>query len=322
MVKQYKKVISLILIAIFIIVSILPTKVEAASSYRFDYITSNGDYRSVWPHGYTIKDGIDGFKNSYSNENQTYLMYLSYTGNSYIIKNGKVCYGVVSFRNKLYYTNGFGIITKDTGLKTYNGKSYYILSNYWSIYTFKEEPKSFNDPQVKISHNTPYLATGQRTINNKIYYFDNKTGEMVKNKTVNNLYYGSNGVLVNGWYKISGKWHYYKNGFEYIDKILTEKGYVYGFLPNGVMAQNGRYRIGGASYWFDSNGHAKKNTWYKNGSKYQFYGNSYYMIKSNWQKISGKWYYFDNNGYMLCNTSKKIGNKVYKFNASGVCTNP
>ena len=119
----------------------------------------------------------------------------------------------------------------------------------------------------------------------------------------------SNGYMVAGWKKISGKWYYfYPAMMEGPDSI---DGKWYFFEPGSGAMATGRW--------------CKLTFYYQDGSRGVdwYYANADGTLVSGWKRIGGKWYYFDPDVcYMYADGTWEINDKSYSFNASGVCTNP
>lgn len=317
------------LLACFMIAfCLLPSfKSEAATVHRWDIILTDGSKVSVQ---------ADTFTNALIKYNQTHknnfvknaFLYDSASKNTMIIKNGNCITAsntVIDFNCRKYLTGLAGVLQKGNGLKTINGKTYLFYTQY-------------------SAQGISYIATGKTTYNNKTYFF-NPFGVMLTNKTVNGLYYGSDGTLFNGWLNLNNKSYYYVNGKLQTNKIIKMSGTIYGVDSNGAMYKNKMVTFEKDTYYFDGNGHAILDSFKDvNGKRYYFNVNSkmitnkwfsrYYnkstkwfyagadgsLYKNRWFKCNGKWYYFDDKCVMVTGT-KKINGVTYKFDSNGVCTN-
>ena len=112
-------------------------------------------------------------------------------------------------------------------------------------------------------------------------------------------YLKKGGLSVQGWKKISGKWYYFGNGFDYIEPGLMYAGW--GALLDGKI------------YVFSNSGALVTSTgWYKIKIVYDSENVVY----------SCKWYCFDSNSGIMFRGEHYIDGKYYYFDDSGACLNP
>ena len=166
--------------------------------------------------------------------------------------------------------------------------------------TFKKGWEKTKDGWVYRLSETESYKNGIYTIGGKKYGFD------------------KNGIMVIGWRKFSGKWHYFKSSGVMVRGWQKISGKWYWFDANGIMI-TGWKKISGKWYYFASSG-IMTTGWKKLSGKWYYFQSSGVM-KTGWLKLSGKWYYFKSSGVMATGTLK-IGSKTYKFSSSGVCLNP
>jgi glucan-binding YG repeat protein len=327
-VTKRKTVLGFLLACFMIAFCLLPSfKSEAATVHRWDFILTNGSKVSVQADTFT--NAIIKYNQSHKNSFvKNAFLYDSASKNTMIIKNGNcitASNSVIEFNSRKYLTGLAGVLQKGNGLKTINGNTYLFYTQY-------------------SAQGISYFVTGKNTYNNKTYYF-NPLGVMVKNQTVNGIYYGFDGSIQKGWLNKNNKYYYYINGVLQTNKVLKIDGYLYGFWPDGVMYENHVATFGKDTYYFKGNGRAITNDIMKISGKYYYFGSNGKMVKNKWESISlsfgtrwyylgadgaayanrwfkcnGKWYYFDQNAIMVTGT-KKIDGVTYKFNSNGVCTN-
>ena len=135
--------------------------------------------------------------------------------------------------------------------------------------------------------NNAKKVTGWKKINNNWYYFDKSTGEMLTgwqklsdSKGTYWFYLGSDGVTRFGWQKVSGKWYYLDSMGHMLtgwQKLKDSRGTYWFYLGADGATRFGWQKISGKWYYLDSMGH----------------------MLTGWQKVSGKWYYLNSNGEML-----------------------
>ncbi len=184
-------------------------------------------------------------------------------------------------------------------------------------------------------------VTGAKTIENKVYYFD-ETGKMhtgwldLKGRR---YYFGKDGSMVTGVKKIEGKTYYFNNKGIMQVGWLELDGNKYFLDKNGVV-QTGWKKIDGTYYCFSSKGIMMTGWTEYKGNKY--YLNEDGTLHTGWIKIDGKWYrfstkgamiigwtqyknnryYLDETGAMVKNCKIVIDGQEYIFDKNGVCQNP
>ncbi|MBO4242772.1 MAG: hypothetical protein J5883_05795, partial [Clostridiales bacterium] len=172
------------------------------------------------------------------------------------------------------------------------------------------------------------MKNGLIEINGKTYYLDDFSGYMrtgwvgypTEWGITNWRYFGSDGAMKLGWFKVKDKWYYaedngsdvYKGficgyGFHYID------GNYYFFNVDGSM-YTGWYCKDGYWFYFGSDG-VETHGWKQISGKWYYFSYDG-LMQTGWQKIKNKWYYFETSGAMVTGW-KKIGKKWYYFQDSG-----
>ncbi len=165
-------------------------------------------------------------------------------------------------------------------------------------------------------------VTGHQKIGNKYYFFNKKTGELIKGTWIKSgskyFYAKSNGVLYRkGRYKINGYYYYFNRTGRCLTGLREVSGkYCYFDVNTRRMAVKAWVKIDGKYYYFNKNGFMKKNKWV--GKRYV---GSDGAALSGLQQISGKYYYFDTSTLKkVTSTTKTVNGVTYEFDSSGVGT--
>ena len=252
---------------------------------------------------------------------------------------------------KYYFTNGLMEVNKWVD-KTYYGSDGVLVTG-WKQITGKDPISGANGTYKYYFDSNGKLMTGLQKIGNKTYYLNgymttkkwiklsNKwryfdangymaVGWLTIGKT--KYYMNSDGTLVTGWKKLSGKWYFFttKDGIMQTKWAKISKKWYY-FGTDGVM-RTGVKKIGGKYYYFYSTGimafsEYVKGYWYnKDGIRTGKATGKWKKDKNGWYFKDGKWYakkqwlwiddakyYFNAKGYVVIN--KTISGK--KLNKDG-----
>ena len=241
-------------------------------------------------------------------------------GSWYYIENNNPVTGIKLIKNVRYYFNENGLMMTNTITDGYvfDGDGKQVTSGWYKI----------GADYLYVDSSTGKYVTGEKTINNKTYFFGGNgimvTGEIFRDGK--KYVYDTNGVLKStsavksGWYLINGIYYYYEN-----DKPYNGwKGSYY--ISDGRMLTN--TIIDG--YWVGKDGKYVNSNWVKcDTNAYDASGNYYgdYMYaksggklaRNEWQTIGGKSYYFGSD-YRMITGIYVISGKVYSFDSSGRMT--
>ena len=176
----------------------------------------------------TVKNGwhqIDGkwlyaVDGSFLYEGNYYINGAWYQFHNYAMESKHYCFEAYGYYHGYYYTSS-GTRYNKTGWCNDNGKWLYITADYTAF-----------EGWLTLGSNTyyfsPYMTTGYKAIEGKLYYFD-----------ANGVCQGTRGVK-NGWYKAGGKWYYFVDGKLTTGGTTDIKGTLYYFdgyemLVNGIV---------------------------------------------------------------------------------------
>ena len=219
----------------------------------------------------------------------------------------------IKYENKYYYTNGAGLLVKNTWVKAYYlGADGVMKTN------------AFTPDGYYVGADGAYLRNQKIEVDGKEYYL-NAVGKVAKNQWVGDYFIDMNGnVVKNHW---AGNYWCGADG-RYVKSSWVDDGRYY-VGSNGVYVTNqwiGDYYLNGAglvtknawvgNYWCGSDGKYVKSSWVDNnqyyvgangvyvpgrwvayGSRWCYYAGSVYA-KDITLNINGTAYTFDSNGYM------------------------
>ena len=197
---------------------------------------------------------------------------------------------------KSYYVDG----KKVTGFREIDGLLYYFDKN---------GKKQKNNSFVSIEGKSYYIskdgevARGYKTIKNKCYYFNLKTG-----------------VQVFGWKKIDGLLYYFNDdtGVRHAKKgWKTIDGKTY-YFNDDFSAKIGFIKIKGNTYYLDKKGVKREKSGWLTINNKRYYFKQGGIIQTGWARIKNKRYYLDakKNGAAVVGW-KYIGDLKYYFNENG-----
>ena len=246
-------------------------------------------------HGFQIKGDFAG----YYSEASTY-------GNYYDGQTGDKVTHKGFVQRKLgdwFYLDDKG--DKVRGLQTIDGKLYYFIAGGASQYIqYGKQVKGEIVDFVDNSNISPVYSIWNQDKVTRRYYFDENTGEAVKNRYIYDR----------------GDWYYFGKGGKRVESQWLQIGkYWYYFQSSGIMARNGNYYINknNASYYFDAKGHMLKNAWIHDSYYWYYYGKGGKRLNNQWLQSGSKWYYFNRWGEMVTGYYTINGQRNY-FNSNGV----
>lgn len=214
----------------------------------------------------------------------------------YAGSDGKIQFGTVKIKNKLYHLTPNGRMTS-YGKSSYDGKYYYATAKG----TLKTGLQVINGKRYFFNQNTGVRQTGRIKIGNSTYYFGPKTG-----------------ASATGWKKLNGKYYYFskKNG-ELLTglKVIGKSKYYLDPSIQGARAENRWVKYKNNSYYFNSSGKCVKGLFkLPNGKVY--YSNSKGIRQTGWQTIGGRKYYFTPSSGVMKTGWFNYRGKTYYLNSS------
>lgn len=234
-----------------------------------------------------VSKGNGSFKTGWQQINNRWY-YLDKTGKRDTSKTGLQ----ENVQGNVYFLNADG--TVKNGFQNVSGHTYY----------FGKDGKRQN-------------YTGWKTIDGKIYYFNNahqmtNTGKNGWYHLNNQWYWMENGQSVTGWRSVKGKWYYMdpatsvmRTGF-FRDSI----GRLYHSDGSGAMTGGGWNLINGSWYWMHNNGVIQQG-WLKLGNTWYYLDANTGAMKTGWYQVNGTWYYSNGSGAMQTGWIKPGGTWYY-----------
>ena len=213
-----------------------------------------------------------------------------------------------------------------SGRKVIDGQTYFFGPSGAMRTGWIQEPEGWY-----YANSSGAMVTGWLLLGNAWYYLDGTNAthpglmlgnckEVIGNAT---YFFGPSGAMRTGWIREKEGWYYgdttsstswkYVNGVWYYLDAANEE------YP-GLMVEDGKKDIAGATYFFDGNG-AMRTGWIQTKEGW-YYANGSGAMALGWQWIGGAWYYLDganatHPGLMLESCKKVIGNATYFFDGNG-----
>lgn len=234
-----------------------------------------------------VSKGNGSFKTGWQQINNRWY-YLDKTGKRDTSKTGLQ----ENVQGNVYFLNADG--TVKNGFQNVSGHTYY----------FGKDGKRQN-------------YTGWKTIDGKIYYFNNahqmtNTGKNGWYHLNNQWYWMENGQSVTGWRSVKGKWYYMdpatsmmRTGF-----FRDSSGRLYHSDGSGAMTGGGWNLINGSWYWMHNNGVIQQG-WLKLGNTWYYLDANTGAMRTGWYQVNGTWYYSNGSGAMQTGWIKPGGTWYY-----------
>ena len=199
-----------------------------------------------------------------------------------------------------------------------------VLNQYEDFEKSLENPKEESQKEEPTYHykEDGSLAKGLTDLDDVRRYFDKKTGQIVKNKTIasENIHVDEDGIARHiGWDYYKGKLGYYDPKTGYAKGLKQIGNITYGFDQDGLIFRKQNRIFNGKNYYFNNYGEAIViNGSYAKG----WVGDRYYYQDGKPAEglatINGKKYAFHERSLrLLRNTNKVFGHKMYAINGKG-----
>ena len=268
---------------------------------NYYYMNANGLMKkNAWVKDYYL--GADGVMKTNT-----------FTPDGYYVGNDGAYYRNrwIKYENKYYYTNGAGLLVKNTWVKAYYlGADSVMKTN------------AFTPDGYYVGADGAYLRNQKIEIDGKEYYL-NEVGKVAKNQWVGDFFIDVNGnVVKNHW---AGNYWCGADG-RYVKSSWVDDGRYY-VGSNGVYVINqwiGDYYLNGAglvtknawvgNYWCGSDGKYVKSSWVDN-NQYYVGANGVY-VPGRWVAYGSHWCYYAGSVYAK-DITLNIGGKAYTFDSNG-----
>ena len=277
---------------------------------RNAWIKYNGNYYYVNANGLMKKNAWVG---SYYVGADGVMKTNTFTPDGYYVGSDGAYYRNrwIKYENKHYYTNGAGLLVKNTWVKAYYlGADGVMKTN------------AFTPDGYYVGADGAYLRNQKIEVDGKEYYL-NAAGKVAKNQWVGDYFIDMNGnVVKNHW---AGNYWCGADG-RYVKSSWVDDGRYY-VGPNGVYVTNqwiGDYYLNGAglvtknawvgNYWCGSDGKYVKSSWVDN-NQYYVGANGVY-VPGRWVAYGSRWCYYAGSVYAK-DITLNIGGKAYTFDSNG-----
>ena len=277
---------------------------------RNAWIKYNGNYYYMNANGLMTKNAWVG---DYYLGADGVMKTNTFTPDGYYVGNDGAYYRNrwIKYENKHYYTNGAGLLVKNTWVKAYYlGADGVMKTN------------AFTPDGYYVGADGAYLRNRKIEVDGKEYYL-NAAGKVAKNQWVGDYFIDMNGnVVKNHW---AGNYWCGADG-RYVKSSWVDDGRYY-VGPNGVYVTNqwiGDYYLNGAglvtknawvgNYWCGSDGKYVKSSWVDN-NQYYVGANGVY-VPGRWVAYGSRWCYYAGSVYAK-DITLNIGGRAYTFDSNG-----
>ena len=254
--------------------------------------------------------------------------YTDAKGDTYYYIGGTAAKGVVTIGDKMYGFDETGVKV-ESGWLDWNGKSYWAKAEADGVLAKDEIAMTNNGKYAVFNASCEQVVDGfYTTASGKTYYQDASTGYRIATgkKTINGKIYlfNENGELQTsaGWVEASEGKYYLKADGSFAIGAEQIDGKWYGFDKNGLKVESGWLDWNGKSYWAKAEADgvlAKDEIAMTNNGKYAVFNASCEQVVDGfYTTASGKTYYQDaSTGYRIATGKKTINGKIYLFNENG-----
>ena len=254
--------------------------------------------------------------------------YTDAKGDTYYYIGGTAAKGVVTIGDKMYGFDETGVKV-ESGWLDWNGKSYWAKAEADGVLAKDEIAMTNNGKYAVFNASCEQVVDGfYTTASGKTYYQDASTGYRIATgkKTINGKIYlfNENGELQTsaGWVEASEGKYYLKADGSFATGAEQIDGKWYGFDENGVKVEGGWLGWNGKYYWAQESMDgelARDGICMTDNGKYAVFNASCEQVVSGFYTTgAGKIYYQDaSTGYRIATGKKSIGGKIYLFSDKG-----
>ena len=218
---------------------------------NYYYMNANGLMRkNAWAGAYYL--GADGVMKTNS-----------FTPDGYYVGSDGAYYRNrwIKYEGKYYYTNGAGLIVKNTWIGAYYlGSDGVMMSNSFTPdgYYVGADGAYLRNQKITVDGKEYYLNSAGKVAKNQWVgeYYLNGAGSVVKNQWVGNYWCGSDGKYVRSSWVDNNRYYVDSNGV-YVPGRWVAYGSRWCYYAGSVYAKDITLNINGTAYTFDSNGYMK-----------------------------------------------------------------
>ena len=216
---------------------------------NYYYMNANGLMRkNAWAGAYYL--GADGVMKTNS-----------FTPDGYYVGSDGTYYRNrwIKYEGKYYYTNGAGLIVKNTWIGAYYlGSDGVMMSNSFTPdgYYVGADGAYLRNQKITVDGKEYYLNSAGKVAKNQWGgdYYLNGAGSVVKNQWVGNYWCGADGKYVKSSWVDNNRYYVDSNGV-YVPGRWVAYGSRWCYYAGSVYAKDITLNIGGKAYTFDSNGY-------------------------------------------------------------------
>ena len=285
------------------------------------YFTSNGYVKTGWlsvnNNWYFFKNSgcmvTSNWAGSYYMDSDGKMKTNAFTPDGYYVGSDGAYYRNrwIKYEGKYYYTNGAGLIVKNTWIGAYYlGSDGVMMSNSFTPdgYYVGADGAYLRNQKITVDGKEYYLNAAGKVAKNQWVgdYYLNSAGSIVKNQWVGNYWCGADGRYVKSSWVDDGKYYVGSNG------IYVTNQWIGDYYLNGAGLVTKNAWVG--NYWCGSDGKYVKSSWVDN-NRYYVDSNGVY-VPGRWVAYGSRWCYYAGSVYAK-DITLNIGGKAYTFDSNG-----
>ena len=217
----------------------------------------------------------------------------------------------IKYENKYYYTNGAGLLVKNTWVKAYYlGADGVMKTNAFTPdgYYVGADGAYLRNQKIQVDGKEYYLNAAGKVARNQWVgdYYLNGAGSIVKNHWAGNYWCGADGRYVKSSWVDDGRYYVGSNG------VYVTNQWIGDYYLNGAGLVTKNAWVG--NYWCGSDGKYVKSSWVDN-NQYYVGANGVY-VPGRWAAYGSHWCYYAGSVYAK-DITLNIGGKAYTFDSNG-----
>ena len=285
------------------------------------YFTSNGYVKTGWlsvnNNWYFFKNSgcmvTSNWAGSYYLDSDGVMKTNTFTPDGYYVGSDGAYYRNrwIKYENKHYYTNGAGLLVKNTWVKAYYlGADGVMKTNAFTPdgYYVGADGAYLRNQKIEVDGKEYYLNAAGKVARNQWVgdYYLNGAGSIVKNHWAGNYWCGADGRYVKSSWVDDGRYYVGSNGVYVINQWIGD------YYLNGVGLVTKNAWVG--NYWCGSDGKYVKSSWVDN-NQYYVGANGVY-VPGRWVAYGSRWCYYAGNVYAK-DITLNINGIAYTFDCNG-----
>ena len=268
---------------------------------NYYYVNANGLMtKNAWVKDYYL--GADGVMKTNT-----------FTPDGYYVGNDGAYYRNrwIKYENKYYYTNGAGLLVKNTWVKAYYlGADGVMKTNAFTPdgYYVGADGAYLRNQKIEVDGKEYYLNAAGKVAKNQWVgdYFIDVNGNVVKNHWAGNYWCGADGRYVKSSWVDDGRYYVGSNG------VYVTNQWIGDYYLNGVGLVTKNAWVG--NYWCGSDGKYVRSSWVDN-NQYYVGANGVY-VPGRWVAYGSRWCYYAGSVYAK-DITLNINGIAYTFDCNG-----